>query len=532
MSGVRERFQSGGGINATEARQLMMLAVPMAKGQQISNEHALVKVLEAEGLPTADAQAAAHKIHDVWSKANTSKAYNSQFAKENGGQAVIAFDPASLHFPVTGSVAAQPASAVLPTVPVPSLDARLATVMTAGRVDHAAAVAIISDAGGATSPTARGRILEGLIPYTTSQADAAVLASQIMDVAAGPMHPPVTWRPVSNPATPSGVQVRPDTGAGLDPAGRTGAIRTALATNDVATARGVCAGAGLGVRAAIMDGLLKEPTLAPAVGRILATDPQLADVLGAAGTTTDVRRLVTGATDVILPSLAVEPQSGLTPGEAQGARDGLTEYFTGAPARLDTVLANVSSTVGDFSKGDLAKVILPGFAKLATPNTANYARLTGLLEHAVGSAGGADTERRDLTRAIRRVHYSDTALQFVGFDMGTHEPSAKVTGAVNDIASSLGHRWKEIPGSDGKDVDVSHALVAADAYMNASTVAAWVFTDFGDFMSGALSKIGVTGAGDDNEPDNRGNDMGERIYDRISAGSKAPLSELLQATAP
>jgi hypothetical protein len=75
-------------------------------------------------------------------------------------------------------------------------------------------------------------------------------------------------------------------------------------------------------------------------------------------------------------------------------------------------------------------------------------------------------------------------------------------------------------------------MPADDAYSNAGTTEAWVSTDFGDFASGVLSKVGVRGAGDDTDADNRGNDMGEAMYDKLSGGSPAPLSVLIKQSSP
>lgn len=447
-SRIQAMFASGGGIDAAEARQLIVAAN--------RDKTKLAGMLKAAGIPEDHVTEVAGKIHDAWSKANSGVTsdgeYLDHFKAETGGDGVLEWDPSKAAFldQAGGSASAKGPAAVggQATVPTMTLDERLS------------------------------------------------------------------------------------------------AIGQALKAGDREKARSLYAGATVLERPGLAAGLLKDSSQTEAVGTLLATDTSLVKVLEAASTPALRGQVLSALAEVVSRKLA-GGKADVTQSQANDARLRIGQFFAQQPSRVETVLE--ATTLSPANRKAIASLALEGFATHATRSVANYSRLVKLLETSVTNPGdNAADVRRDVTRALRRAYYSDAALQF-GVTVGEYEPKAQVTAAVGTFANLLrgGSGWQEIPSFDGKKVDVAHALVAADAYMNAGQFQAWVFTDFGDWASGRLSDLDsviksaggsgsdtLTGAGNDNEVDIRGNDMGERIYDRLSAGAATPLSQLLHDQAP
>ena len=206
------------------------------------------------------------------------------------------------------------------------------------------------------------------------------------------------------------------------------------------------------------------------------------------------------------------------------ARTGLSDFFSKNPAQLDQLLATGSPA----DKQNVARAVFQGFLDKATPNTGNYQRMVKLAE-----AMDPNAKLGDLTRALRQQYYGDDMLQLAGFGMGDAKPnlSPELKSMIDGAGGALKKKWQEIPGPDGQPVDIAHSLVALDAQENNpgvnGKVRAWVFTDFGDWATGVLSKLGATGAGDDNPTDQRGNDFGGQLMKSQRTAPAASLSALL-----
>lgn len=186
----------------------------------------------------------------------------------------------------------------------------------------------------------------------------------------------------------------------------------------------------------------------------------------------------------------------------------------------------------------VAQAVLPGFVahgqKLRPfANYKNYTRLVRMIE-----ALSPQSKPGDIARAMRRVHYDDGMLSILGaYTIGDYEP--KVSDELKNFlmfeGGALKAGWQEIWGPRAATepyrlLDVAHSLVAFDAWANNvdGRLTAWVFTDFGDWVTGLASSAGATGAGNNNAPDQRGNEFGEQLFTTQDDVDFATLSALLE----
>lgn len=319
-------------------------------------------------------------------------------------------------------------------------------------------------------------------------------------------------------------------------------IHYALGTGDTQEAKRLYLQASPAEKAQIVDDLLADPATAAEGAKLLALDPDLQKVLEATTDNGQLRRLLAGVAGVAAPGKP--SQAAITKAETALVKERVGAFFAAHPEKVDQVFkGGTPSALTKTQSRDIARLALEGFAKTAKPNTDNFSRLTVLLEHAI-EQGDAASERKYLARSLHHAFYGDSILNFMDEEDRAPMLKAESDPFVKDIQSDLKKRWKEIPGADGEKVDVSHAIVGVDMYLSTgSTLAAWTFTDGGDYGSQAATGVGTVldwvnidnslkDAGNLNWPDIRGNDMGERIYDRISDGNISPLSRLFKEEAP
>lgn len=243
------------------------------------------------------------------------------------------------------------------------------------------------------------------------------------------------------------------------------------------------------------------------------------------------RKIAAGVKPPELPSQAVRDLQGevqrlatLTGSERTTARNALAEKVIQNPQLVDEFLsANVSAAdKKTFSMNVLEKFSEHGHKTESFRTHTNYMRMVKMME-----AIDPNATTKDLARVLRREAYSDSQLQFMGFDMGAGEPN------INKDLQSFGLSrlgWQEVTGPDGKTMDIAHSMVALDADMYNPTLGgfkSWLFTDFGDFASGVLSQVGITGAGNNNVVDQRGNNFGDQLVQDNEAYKYNKLSDLL-----
>ncbi len=226
---------------------------------------------------------------------------------------------------------------------------------------------------------------------------------------------------------------------------------------------------------------------------------------------------------------------------ALGRTDGAdAPAFLADPASLDRALAGADRA----SAQQLARDVLPAWIERGVDDPSfrterNFQRLARLAE-----ALDPDASPADVTRALRRRFYDDSLFEFAGFDIGDRDVSIspellRELGRVyrrGDAYRTIKHGWQEVVDEDGEPVDVAHALVALDAAQTTpgmgGTFRAWLFTDFGDFATGVASTFGAKAAGNANDPDLRGNALGDELVDAYrdeleATGRSRPLSSIL-----
>ncbi len=169
----------------------------------------------------------------------------------------------------------------------------------------------------------------------------------------------------------------------------------------------------------------------------------------------------------------------------------------------------------------------------------NFVRAVMLMEAVDPSASPAD-----LAKLVRRHFYTDDLFETFNVTVGG-EPD--VNARLRALDASLGSfsAWREIPGTMGRKfpgapTDVGHALVALDVYATRrreggltggrfrGRLDAFVFTDFGDAATEALSFVGVKGVGDYSDPDANGNQLGHELIRGYDRGIAPTLSDLLK----
>lgn len=139
---------------------------------------------------------------------------------------------------------------------------------------------------------------------------------------------------------------------------------------------------------------------------------------------------------------------------------------------------------------------------------------------------------RDITRYLRRIFYGDNLFEFIGITLKEGEPN--VSADLKRYEWKLGplKRWQEVESRGGK-TDFGHALVALDAYAwqpnPLGRSKAWLFTYFGDAATGVASALGFRDAGDNNEPDQRGNALGHNFVYAYGRNESMSLSGLVAA---
>jgi hypothetical protein len=136
---------------------------------------------------------------------------------------------------------------------------------------------------------------------------------------------------------------------------------------------------------------------------------------------------------------------------------------------------------------------------------------------------------------LTRDDYSNEQLQvdLFGINVGKHDANISPELQSTLQSANLHNGWKDITGPDGKLMDISHSLVALDAYNSSPGFTGYLkselFTDVGDLATGVFSAFGATGAGGMNMSDFRGNGFGSNLVgNRISNGTRYSLSEMLQ----
>lgn len=216
----------------------------------------------------------------------------------------------------------------------------------------------------------------------------------------------------------------------------------------------------------------------------------------------------------------------MTATEQRRVQQQMAQQAIASPSLVDQILAQAPAE----SKKAFGEAVLGSFAEHGRKTEAfrtheNHGRMLQMME-----AIDPNATPKDLSRALRREFYSDDQLQFVGATMGSGEP--KLNDSLKRIFEDRQLGWQEITGPDGKKLDIAHSMVALDAALNnegtSGRLKAWLFTDFGDFASGLLSKIGVTGAGNNNEIDQRGNAFGEQLFETQRDKQFDKLTDLLQ----
>lgn len=139
---------------------------------------------------------------------------------------------------------------------------------------------------------------------------------------------------------------------------------------------------------------------------------------------------------------------------------------------------------------------------------------------------------RDIARFLRRKFYDDGLLQFVGITPAEGEPSLSPELKRYEYKLDALKKWQEVDGKGGR-LDFAHALVAIDCYAwqpnPLGRTKGWVFTYFGDAATGAASAIGFREAGNNNEPDQRGNDLGRTFVRSFARDETLRLSTLVDA---
>lgn len=140
---------------------------------------------------------------------------------------------------------------------------------------------------------------------------------------------------------------------------------------------------------------------------------------------------------------------------------------------------------------------------------------------------------RDITRLLRRQFYGDNLFEFAGVKVAEGEPNLSPELKRYEWKLSALKKWQEVDARGGR-LDFGHALVALDAYAwqpnPLGRSKAWLFTYFGDAATGAASAIGFREAGNNNEPDRRGNDLGHTFVYEFGRDPNLRLSSLVSAT--
>lgn len=327
---------------------------------------------------------------------------------------------------------------------------------------------------------------------------------------------------------------------------RTAKIHHALGFGNSQEAKRLYLQASAAEKAQIVDDLMADPATAADGAKLLALDPDLQSVLESTADPGQLRRILAGVADVAAPALdpAGASFAQVTKTEAKEAKDRVGAFFSAHPEKIDQVFkGGTPSALTKTQSRDVARLAVGGFAQAAKANTENFARLTVLLKQAIDK-GDTVAERKYVARALHAAYYGNAILNFMDEEPREAGKAAESDSIVGDIKADLKKRWKEIPSGKGEIVDVSHAIVAVDIFLSTgSTLSAWTYTDGGDYGSQVTTTVGEIGdfigidndwkdAGNLNWPDIRGNDMGERIYDRINDGNMSPLSRLLKEEAP
>lgn len=140
---------------------------------------------------------------------------------------------------------------------------------------------------------------------------------------------------------------------------------------------------------------------------------------------------------------------------------------------------------------------------------------------------------KDIARFLRRQFYDDSLLYLVGIAPADGEPNISPELRRMQDKLSVLRSWQEVQGKQGK-LDFAHSLVAIDAYSwqrnPIGRTKGWIFTYFGDAATGVLSAFGADGAGNNNVPDQLGNDLGRTLVRSSASNEAAPLSQLVGST--